>query len=155
MEKVSEVETAKSLMTEAMTWSVMKWLREKKRVRKTADLANAALDKLDKTVKTSWAENIKAAYQALPSKANGGATARIGHKTATQAIAPEATLIAKKLKEADDEAYRVRMDAEDTFDEAERQMSTSLAREGCRRAIQCWDLKEKAIRKSQAVARLE
>ena len=47
MHKLPEVEEAKALMNEATEWSVMKWLREKKRVRKVADQANAALDKLD------------------------------------------------------------------------------------------------------------
>ena len=54
MEKLPEVETAKALMTEAMVWSVMKWLREKKRVRKTADLANAALDQLSAVTRQRW-----------------------------------------------------------------------------------------------------
>ena len=65
----------------------------------------------------------------------------------------DAKLIAKKVKEADDEAYRARQDAENTFDEAERQMSTSLAREGCRKAIHGWELHEKAIQKAEAVIR--
>ena len=64
---------------------------------------------------------------------------------------PDAIAIAKKLKESDDEAYRARMDAEETFDKAEKQLSTSLAREGCRKAIHSWDLHEKAIGKAQAV----
>jgi len=43
------------------------------------------------------------------------------------------------------------MDAEATFDEAEKQLSTRLAREGCRKAIESWDLHEKAIRKAEAL----
>jgi hypothetical protein len=150
MEKLSEVEAAKSLMTEAMTWSVMKWLREKKRVRKNADQANAALDKLDTTVKERWAEDVKAAYEGLPTKPNGAPAGRIGHIVEKQSTTPEATLIAKKVREADNDAYHARMDAEATFDEAERQLSTSLAREGCRKAIRSWELKELAIRKSES-----
>jgi hypothetical protein len=42
------------------------------------------------------------------------------------------------------------MDAEHTFDEAERLLSTSLAREGCQKAIRSWDLHEKAIRRAEA-----
>jgi ribosomal protein S21 len=53
----------------------------------------------------------------------------------------------------DDEAYRARVKAEETFDNAERQLSTSLAREGCRQAIQSWDLYEKAIRKATELLR--
>jgi hypothetical protein len=62
-------------------------------------------------------------------------------------------LVAKKIKEMDDEAYRARVKAEETFDNAERQLSTSLAREGCRQAIQSWDLYEKAIRKATELLR--
>lgn len=54
MRKLTEVEDAKALMTEAVEWSVMKWLREKKRVRKAADKANAALDALEQEIKRSW-----------------------------------------------------------------------------------------------------
>jgi len=120
MDKLPEVETAKALMTEAVAWSVMKWLREKKRVRKTADQANAALDQLHQAVKDRWPDGVRAAY-------------------------------AKKVKEADDEAQRAHLDAEATFDEAEKQLSTRLAREGCRKAIESWDLHEKAIRKAEAL----
>ena len=52
MRKLTEVEEAKALMTEAVEWSVMKWLREKKRVRKAADKANDALDALEQEIKT-------------------------------------------------------------------------------------------------------
>jgi hypothetical protein len=45
------------------------------------------------------------------------------------------TLTANRSREADNEAYRTRIDAEKAFDDAERQLSTSLAREACRKAI--------------------
>jgi hypothetical protein len=45
------------------------------------------------------------------------------------------------------------MDAEQTFEDAERQMSAGLARQGAVKAIECWDLREKAIRKAEALAR--
>ena len=66
-------------------------------------------------------------------------------------IDPGLMLSTKKVKEADDAAYRARMDAEETFDQAEKQLSTRLAREGCRKAIQSWELHEKAIRKAEAL----
>ncbi len=75
MEKLLEVETARTLMTEAMTWSVMKWLREKKRVRKTADLANAALDQLSEAMRQAWPDRIKTTYEALAAQATGPAAA--------------------------------------------------------------------------------
>jgi hypothetical protein len=43
------------------------------------------------------------------------------------------------------------MDAEQTFDTAEKQLSTALAREGCRKAIRSWELRERAIRKAEAL----
>jgi len=149
MEKLPELETARALMTEAMAWSVMKWLREKKRVRKTADQANAALDQLSAGVKQHWSEGLRAAYEELLPQA-AGARSR-NSKKPPSAGGAEASLIAKKIKQADDEAYRARMDAEATFNEAERQLSTSLAREGCRKALHGWDLHEKAIRKAESL----
>ena len=149
MRKLTEVEDAKALMTEAMGWSVVKWLSEKKRVRKTADLANAALDQLDEEIKARWNDELKAAYGELGGNSGGGAQRQ--HKQTSPDIDPQVMLLAKKLKESDEEAYRVRMDAEDTFDEAEKKLSTRLAREGCQKAIDSWDLHEQAIRKSEAV----
>ncbi len=55
----------------------------------------------------------------------------------------------KQVKRADDESFRAHLDAENTFDEAERQLSTSMAREGCRKAIYSWELHEKAIRMAE------
>ena len=151
MDKLPEVEAAKALMTEAMSWSVMKWLREKKTVRKTADRANAALDQLSAAVKARWSDGLKNAYEKLAEQsANDRVPGR--HKKLAE-VDSEAASAALKVKEADDEAYRARMDAEETFDEAERQLSTSLAREGCRKAIHGWDLHEKAIRKAESAVR--
>ena len=152
MEKLPEVETAKALMSEAVTWSVMRWLREKKRVRKTADQANAALDRLTQATQELWPDRVRTAYAGLV-RQNGGTATAHGQQKAPPVNDPEAMLVAKKVKETDDEAYRARMDAEETFDEAERQLSTSLAREGCRKAIHSWDLHEKAIRRAETVIR--
>jgi len=70
MRKIHEVEQAKALMNEAMDWSVMRWLREKKRVRKAADQANAALDEQNRVVKEHWSHELRAAYRNLiPPKA--------------------------------------------------------------------------------------
>ena len=56
---------------------------------------------------------------------------------------------------ADDPATTIdaRLDAEDTFDEAERRLSAGMAREGARKAIESWELREKSIRKAEAVSR--
>lgn len=145
MEKLAEVEAAKALMTEAVTWSVMKWLREKKRVRKTADLANAALDHLRQSVINRWPENLRTAYDALLRNPRRGKSPNLPDKPSGSAT----TLT--KFQEADDEAYRARADAEATFDEAEKQLSTLLARDGCKKAIHAWELLEKAIQKAEVV----
>ena len=150
MKKLLEVETARALMTEAMTWSVMKWLREKKRVRKTADQANAALDHLSDKLRQDWPEPLRTAYESLVASV-GGTAAHLQANPPQTAISRDAALLAKKLKDCDEEAYRARMDAEDTFDKAEKQLSTRLAREGCQKAILSWDLHEKAIRKAETV----
>lgn len=149
MEKIPAVETAKVLMTDAVAWSVMKWLREKKMVRKTADQANAALDQLNQDVKDRWPDRVRTAYDSLAGQRVDGAARN--HKPTSALIDPQAILIAKKVKEADAEAYRARMDAEETFDEAEKKLSTALAREGCRKAIHSWELHERAIRKAEAL----
>lgn len=143
MQKLPEVETAKSLMNEALAWPVMRWLREKKRVRQAADEANAALDRMNDSIQGRWSEDVRAAYQALVSS-NGQRVPRMNGETGA---------IAKKIKDANDDARRARQDAEETFDKAEKQLSTSLAREGCRKAIHSWELHETAIRKAEAVVR--
>jgi hypothetical protein len=151
MQKISEVENAKVLMIEAVAWSVMKWLREKKTVRKTADQANAALDQLNHAVKERWPNAVRVAYQTLVAQATGNEKGRGQHSSSALPIDSQSILIAKKVKEADDEAYRARMDAEETFDMAEKQLSTALAREGCRKAIHSWELHEKAIQRAEAL----
>lgn len=127
MGKLAEVETAKAVMTEALEWSVIKWLREKKRVRKVADRANESLDRRLEDLRAQWDGELLAAYR----EGNGDA---------------------RKLRQAGEQAYRARMDAEATFDEAEKQLSTALAREGCRKAIHSWELYERAIRLSAGAA---
>ena len=137
MRKLEEVEQAKQLMQEAEHWSVMKWLAEKKKVRKAADRANDAHAQLEKEIKAQWSAELKSAYQEAATGKNNGSDAKL-------------LQLAKKIKDADDEAYRVRMDAEATFDKAEKILSTSLAREGTRKAIACWELRDKALLKAEA-----
>src|ERR1051326_5936835 len=117
-------------MTAATGWSVMKWLREKKRVRKTADQANAALDQLDRDTKRRWPEDLRAAYGVLAEAAPTN-----GHKkTARQEADSKALVTAGHMKQADDQHLRAPMEPAKTFDDAEKQLSPSLAREGCRKA---------------------
>lgn len=145
MQKLVEVENARAIMNQAMDWSVMKWLKEKKTVRKMADLANAALDRTVQETKMRWPESLKAAYRELNPDFDKSACRQQSKGGANEI----ARTVAKRVKEADDEAYRARMDAEDTFDLAEKRLSTSMARDGCQKAIKSWDLYEKAIRKAE------
>ncbi len=138
-------------MTEAMEWSVMKWLREKKRVRRTADEANAVLDHLSADLKLHWPDRLKAASDTLGTDAGvlNFHALPDAQKKKLPVTDAESLATARKIRDADEEAFRARMDAERTFDDAEKQLSTRLAREGCLKAIRSWELKEKAIRKSE------
>lgn len=142
MRKLSEVEEAKALMTEAMDWSVFKWLFEKGRVRETADRANDALDALEKRVKARWRDEIKTAYK--QSQHANKSREEVSQESAS--TDPEIPLFLESVKRADEKARRAHLDAEKTFDEAERLLSTELAVQGCKKAIRSWELRETAIR---------
>ena len=150
MKKLHEVETAKALMTEAVEWSVFKWLWEKSKVREVADNANAALDSLNRKTKKQWDEELREAYRQLAVEAGNG-KARRNHHNGDARIDPEIVRLVQHVREIDMKAQSARADAEETFDEAERQLNTSLAREGCRKAIHSWTLHEKAIRAAEAL----
>ena len=145
MRKLAEVEEARKVFSEAVDWSVMRWLREKKRVRRLADEANDALDALEKEVKAQWSATLKAAYESVKNADKGDGKAAIGNHD------PHVLATVNKIKEADDISYKAHWDAEDTFAEADRKLSTTLAREGCKKAIDSWDLHEAAIKKAESV----
>jgi hypothetical protein len=158
MHKLIPVEQAKALMNEAIEWSVWRWLLEKKRVRTAADAAVDALNAEDKNVKAAWSDDLKKAYLELELEAsmNGNSRARQKYEKAKEeakGVPAEIKLAVRKVKEADDVAEQARLDAEDTFDEAERRLSSGMAREGARKAIESWELREKSIRKAEAAAR--
>lgn len=157
MRKLAAVEDAKTIMTEGMEWGVWKWLLEKKRVRGIADEARAALDEFEMKVKATWSDDHKIAYNQLVSQ-NGDAKqsrqkAKRGKKEETARVNSQALADAKRVKEADDDAYNAHEDAEDLFAEAERRMSTSMAREAARKALVAYEVHETAIRKAEALAR--
>jgi hypothetical protein len=158
MQKLPLVEEAKALMHVASDWSIWHWLTDKKRVRRTADAGTEALNELEKQVKAAWGEDLKAAYQELEAQVAYDANPRLKRQLekaqeAAKDVDPQIKLMIKKVKQADDIAYNARMDAEDTFDEAERKLSAGLARQGAFKAIEAYDLREKAIRRAEAVAR--
>jgi hypothetical protein len=141
MRKLAAVEEARAVMTEGMEWEVWKWLLEKGRVQEIADRATAALHEADRMVKAAWSDELKTAYKEL-----------VEQEKPKRGRDPEVRLTAKKVKQAYDEGQRARVDAEDTFEEAERRMSTDLAREGARKALESYDRREHAIRKAEAAS---
>jgi len=157
MRKLPAVEDARAIMTQGMEWGIWKWLLEKKRVRAIADEARAALDEMEAKVKASWSDDLKIAYNKLVSQEDNSKSARKGdrpgRKAETQKIDPKATAAVKPVKQADDEAYNAHEAAEDIFAEGEKRMSTSMARDGARKALEAYDLHEAAIRKAEALAR--
>ncbi len=157
MKKLAAVEDARAVMTQGLEWGVWKWLIEKKRVRALADEARAALDDLEMKVKLTWSDDLKLAYNQLVSDNGDAKQARRKSKAskppANNKIDPKVLASVTRVKEADDDAYNAHEDAEEIFAEAERKMSTSMAREGARRALEAYDLHEAAIRKAEALAR--
>jgi hypothetical protein len=157
MRKLPAVEDARAIMTEGTQWGVWKWLLEKKRVRGIADEARAALDELEMKVKATWNDDLKIAYNQLVSQDGDVKQARRkaqpGKKEEAPKIDSQAMAAVKRVKEADDDAYNAHEDAEDAFAEAEKRMSTSMAREAARKALEAYDLHEAAIRKAEALAR--
>jgi hypothetical protein len=123
MHKLPPVEEAKALFEEAKDWGVWSWLTEKRKLRQTADAAWTALENCEAKVRTS-----------------------LGDGARTKAAVEE-------LKPADRAARKARMDAEAQFDEADRRMSTEMAREGAQMAIDAWTLREKFIRKLESLKR--
>lgn len=137
MRKLIPVEDAKALMREAAEWSVWSWLTQKGRLRSTADAAWEALEDQERRVKDQWTEDLRRAY---------------GGKNSNH-LDPEVRTALQQVREADEAWKAARETAEATFDEADRRMSTSMACEGARQAIQAWELTEKAIRRAEALAR--
>jgi hypothetical protein len=156
MRKLAAVEEARAIMTAGMDWSVWRWLLEKGRVRAIADRATAALDREDSKVKATWSDGLKRAYNDLVDQDEKPKRRRQPEQDKndeTDTIDPAVMRVAKQVKEADDKAERARLEAEDTFDQADRRMSTRLAQEGARKALKTYDLRESAIRKSEVAAR--
>jgi len=149
MRKLPEVQKAMDLMKEAMAWSALKWLWEKARVRETADRANAALDRLERTTKSHWSPENQAAYKRLSAKAMH--TERHEDNGAQPETPNPCIAVLEEVHKAHAAAQRARKDAEAAFDQAERHMSTNLAQEGCKKAIHSWQLHEKAIRQAESM----
>ena len=110
------------------------------RARTTADAAWEALEACEEKVKAGWTDDWKQAY---------------GHPRSKRyaALDPEVKSALDRLYEEDETARQARNAAEAQFDEADRRMSTSMACTGAQMAIDAWELREKVIRKAEALAR--
>jgi hypothetical protein len=155
MQKLIPVEDAKALMTEAIDWSVWRWLTEKRKVRVAADAAVDALNAQDKKVKAAWNDDLKKTWRELELELESSRSRQKYEQAKEEAkhVPAEIKEAVRKVKDAGDEAETARLDAEDTFDEAERKMSAGMAREGARKAIASWELREKSIRKAESLGR--
>jgi hypothetical protein len=158
MRKLPAVEDARATMTQGMEWGVWKWLLEKTSVRGIADQARAALDDLEMKVKATWSDDLKIAYNQLVEENGNSKHARPGKDSKnakSRSADPKIISSVKRIKDADDEAYNAHVDAEEMFAEAEKKMSTSMAREAAGKALVAYDLHEAAIRKAEALAKLK
>ena len=151
MRKLAAVEEARAVMTEGLDWSAFRWLLERARVRAIADRATAALNRADKHAKAAWPDDLKIAYAAVAADEKRSRTNHNGEQSSTD---PELRLVAKRIKDADDRAERCRLHAEAMFAEAEARFSAVMARGGARKALETYDLREAAIRKTEAAVRI-
>lgn len=148
------------MFTEAQNWSLWRWLLEKSKVQATADAATAALDAAEKKAMAAWGDDLKKAYRELEAAASVDGNHR-GHRHYEKAkeeakdVPAAVKAAAQRVKEAMDKGHAVRRDAEDTFVLAERRMSSSVAREGALKALQTYDLREKAIRRAESANRVK
>lgn len=151
MKKLEAVENSRAIMTEGLEWGIFKWLANKPKVRKIADLATEALNNAEDGVKATWSDDLKRAYNYLVAQ-NGDAGNK---KTRVKADEFDSRVlaIARGVLEADVETETMRLDAEDTFAEGEKKLSISMAKDGARKALATYDLHEAAIRKAEAAAR--
>lgn len=156
MKKLDRVEEAKTLLANAVDWSILRWLAEKRRVRGIADRGTEALDAEERRVKAAWPEDLTNAYASLCPPSDDDPYAAAEHEFVLQQAQqiPEAVRdAAARVKEADDIAYRARMAAEQMFDDAERRMSAALARRGAELAIEAYDVRYLAIAAAEEAAR--
>jgi hypothetical protein len=158
MQKLIPVEEATALMEEAKDWSIWHWLLSKSSVRAAADRAVDALAEAERKVKASWSDDLKKAYREFEAQQALENNPRAKQRYAkandeAKSVDPQIKQAVQRVKEADDEADTARLEAEDTFAQAERQLSAGMARRGAEEAIHSWELRMKAIRKAEALTR--
>jgi hypothetical protein len=153
MKKLEAVENARAVMTQGLEWGVFKWLMEKPKVRKIADLATDALNNAEDSVKATWSDELKLAFNYLATQESDEPGSKKNGKAVPKGIDAELLAVVRGVFEADEETETMRLDAEDTFAEGERKLSVAMAREGARKALATYDLHEKAIRKAETAGR--
>ena len=134
-------------MTEAMAWSVFTWPLRKSEVRATADRANAAVDRLTRATRSRWSSEIRLAYK--ETEAKGSPYSSVA--SALEAIDPENTIVIANCR-TEKRRLEARRDAGQTFDEAEKQLSTDLTREGSIKAIRRWELDLNLIHRADGIS---
>lgn len=158
MERLAVVEEARALFARSETWSVVRWLAEKRAVRELANKATAALAAANGQAKAQWGDELRGAYAELDADTSAddefaGAEREFASRQQSTA-SEEVRRIARRVKEADEAARRATQKAEDTFALAERTLSVSLSRRGAAEAIESYDLRYEAIRLSEDAALL-
>lgn len=133
MPNLAAVLEARTVFNEALNWSVMKWLSEKKKVRKIADAANLTLDNAEKELRRRWDPSIEEAYKALQDRSS--------HLDSSG----DAIRTARAIKQAHDKAIELRAEAEAMFSKAEERLSVATARDACHKALEGWRFHEEAV----------
>ena len=140
MQKLIAVEKAKTLMNEAKDWSIWHWLLTSGGVPLTYSVDGAT-----NTLVTTIPMGVGSYYIAVNPVTNLVYTVvYVGGPSGFQLYV---------LDGSGPHAEQARLDAEATFDEAERRLSADMARQGAQKAIDSWALREKAIRRAEALAR--
>jgi chromosome segregation ATPase len=129
---------AKRLLEETKQWWPWSWAADlnKIKLRSAIETATKALEREVEKAKNSWSREMQRAYREL--------TVAESRRASTSNIDPEIKRAARKLKDAEDELNLATVQAQKTFDEAERELNPSKAREG---ALQT----AKAIEKHETV----
>jgi hypothetical protein len=139
MKRLTAVEEARKLFEGAKAWGLWEWLNEKKRARQTAEAAWEALDRYERKVQASWNEDILHGWRGLDT----------GRRT--NHLDPAIWRALEDLKKSDAAAHKARMDAQARFEEADREMSALLARQGAQMALEAWTLREEFIRRMETL----
>ena len=111
-----------------------------------------------KASKASWSDDLRKAWREAETETAAAADGRA--KRAYEKAKAEAKASTRAqgkgapLARGGRQAFKARMDAEAQFDEADRRPELVMACEGAQMAIDAWVMREKFIRKMEALARV-